>query len=86
MIHKTPKRKVDRYAIGNDNEYPAHFYDYNITLACVKCRITKRVNHIIKDDLNICPQCRNKMQNFGCKYRLPKKSDDKAWKKLEGKQ
>lgn len=83
MTYKQPKRKIDRYAW--DNEYPAHFSYRNITLACIQCRITKRVLNYKSSDCMICPRCHNKMRDFGCKYRLPKKSDNKAWKKLERK-
>jgi tRNA(Ile2) C34 agmatinyltransferase TiaS len=52
----------------------------NQTYACLACRKSARVSQWRK--LPICPQCGKPMSCLGQHWRLPKRSDDKAWKIL----
>jgi len=50
----------------------------NVTLVCFPCRYTT------KSDLDTgshrrCPHCRQPLSNVGKKFKLPKKTDNKAW-------
>ncbi len=84
-IYKRPKRKDGGYW---DNEYCSNIGDPSVNIVCIKCRIIKRVKQRMEDmghGIDKCPRCHKKMTHMWCKIRLPKKSDDKAWKKLERK-
>jgi hypothetical protein len=85
--YKRPKRKV---AGGWDNEYPSLGWSsigglgYNKNMVCFSCRYVKRTSlHPSNEENIICPHCRKPLISMWCKVKLPKKTDIKAWKKLE---
>jgi hypothetical protein len=84
--YKKPKRKNGgRW----DNEYPPLAWgsgglDYNKNMVCFACRYVKRTSlHPLNEENIICPHCRKRLISMWCKVKLPKKTDIKAWKKLE---
>ncbi len=66
------------------NEYPAHFSHINYNSVCFSCRYTTRVRNWTLCDMKLtCPFCKKNLINLGCKTKIPKKTDDKAWNKLK---
>lgn len=46
---------------------------YNTHIVCARCRIVSTVQ----------PSCGHEGTHVGSRWRAPKKSDDKAWKRIE---
>lgn len=45
---------------------------------CTSCRFTTKGRYSVD-----CPHCHKKMLSMGYRFRMPRKLDDNAWKKLE---
>lgn len=56
------------------------------TYICIDCRISKRAEADggLINNLK-CPHCNKKLWELEWRWRIPKKTDDKAWKELEKK-
>lgn len=67
-----------------NNEYPVHQVSgqVNVNYVCFDCRFSRRAKMGI-DGIVACPHCRLPMVIFGCKMRLPSKTNDRAWKELK---
>ena len=66
-----------------NNEYPVHQVagQINVNFVCVDCRFTRRAANGAEGI--VCPHCSLPMISFGCKMRLPSKTNDRAWKELK---
>lgn len=58
------------------------------TLICFNCREIKTViwvaySHYNRTPSKICPKCRNDMREVSSSYKIPKKRDNKGWRKLQ---
>jgi DNA repair exonuclease SbcCD ATPase subunit len=58
----------------------------NRTYICINCRTAKRAEaeYGLANDMR-CSICRQELWELDHKWRIPKKDDDKEWKKLEEK-
>ena len=65
------------------NDYPCPddggMHDPNLNAVCFKCRFVTRF-HMRRDDVPICPHCRQKMVNVWCTIRVPRKTNERGWK------
>ena len=83
--HKEPKRKnggrwMTDYPFPDDGGY----YNPNSNAICFTCRKTAR-SPWRNETSPTCPQCGEKMRRFGCRIRIPRKTNERGWKLLERK-
>ena len=58
----------------------------NRTYLCIKCRTSKRAEARYGLNSNFrCSNCQQDLWELEWRWRIPKKTDDKAWKELEEK-
>ncbi len=50
---------------------------------CLKCRKTFKRHHRNDENFKPCPNCGMKAIKFDVRFRAPKKTDSKQWKKVE---
>jgi hypothetical protein len=56
------------------------------TYICVPCRWSRRAAAAYGLNTNLrCPNCAGPLWELSWRWRIPRKSDDKAWKELEAK-
>lgn len=52
--------------------------DQSSNFCCTDCRFTSKGHYSCN-----CPHCHNRMLSMGIRFQMPRKEDDRAWKKLE---